>query len=80
MIGLGSFARTWGILYNAVMLTYVCIIAFVLFGYIWLQAIVFRREKARFARRRQWRAWILGELTKAPPESEDKDKPGAQIL
>ena len=62
------------------MLTYVCIIAFLLFGYMWLRGIVLRQERARFARRRQWRAWILDQLTKEPPESEDQDKPGARIL
>jgi hypothetical protein len=87
-----SFPAIWGrpfsacfvhgvtVSYNAAMLTYACIIAFLLFGYMWLMRVVLRQENARFARRRQWRAWILGQLTKEPPESEDQDKPRDRVL
>ncbi|MBC8872121.1 MAG: hypothetical protein H8E44_22040 [Planctomycetes bacterium] len=53
------------------MLTYVCVLAFFLFGYMWLRGIVLRQEKMRWARRRQWRRWMLDQLTKEPPEGED---------
>ncbi len=71
---LRRFAHNEGILYNATMLTYVCILAFLMIGYMWLRGIVLRQERARFARRRRWRAWILDQLTEEPPESGDYDR------
>jgi len=53
------------------MLIYVFLVAFLLFGYIWLREIVLRQEKARFTRRRRWRLWLLDELTKKPPDEDD---------
>lgn len=75
---LRHFAHSEGVLYNTAMLTYACILAFLLLGYMWMRGIVLRQEKARFARRRRWRAWILGQLTKELPEGEDQDRPGAR--
>jgi hypothetical protein len=53
------------------MLIYVFIIAFLLFGYVWLRQIVLRQEEARFTRRRRWRLWLLDELTKEIPDEDD---------
>ena len=50
---------------------YAFLVAFLLFGYIWLKEIVLRQEKARFARRRRWRMWLFNELTKEPPDDDD---------
>jgi len=66
-----QFAAENRIPYNALMLIYVFLIAFLLFGYIWLREIVLRQEKKRFARRRQWRSWLFNELTKEPPDEDD---------
>ncbi len=65
------FAAGNSLPYNAYMLIYVFLVAFLLFGYIWLREIVLRQEKARFTRRRRWRLWLLDELTKKPPDEDD---------
>lgn len=50
---------------------YAFLVAFLLFGYVWLKEIVLRQEKARFTRRRRWRMWLFSELTKERPDDDD---------
>lgn len=66
-----EFAAENGNTYNLCMWIYAFLVAFLLFGYVWLKEIVLRQEKARFTRRRRWRMWLFSELTKERPDDDD---------